>query len=475
MQRRRIGVIGLAWVMAGCADAGSDPQAATDGDGSGGADTSAGTEDGGEASAGESTGGDADARPNWHEDIAPLVATHCRSCHSDGKLAFSMDDYEDAKVWAGSMAAQTQLRLMPPWHAVETDGCTPPAPFEHDARLEQAEIDAFAAWADLGAPQGDPAKAAPLPEPPSIDLADPNVIVPMGAEITVEGDGATLDYFHCLSFDPGHDQTVYVDGLQVVPGNATILHHVLIFVDEQADSASWPDGVLHDCGGGGGIDQPRLVGGWVPGGMPIEPPEDVGIVLPAGARIVFNVHYHASPMGPESDDTTAIALRWTTTPPQWVSQLTLLGAPGLGDSVTGDFVIPAGATGHEEALRWTVPASAGNEVRLWSIGHHMHKVGVDARTTLTRAGGDTECLLQTPRWDFGWQRLYEYDRAIEDTVALAPGDSIEVRCAYDNALSNPQVVAALAEVGQSEPHDVVLGEGSLDEMCIAGVGLAARP
>ena len=26
-------------------------------------------------------------RPNWHEDIAPLVAMHCASCHTPGGLS----------------------------------------------------------------------------------------------------------------------------------------------------------------------------------------------------------------------------------------------------------------------------------------------------------------------------------------------------------------------------------------------------
>ena len=44
----------------------------------------------------------------------------------------------------------------------------------------------------------------------------------------------------------------------------------------------------------------------LPGAMPIETPTDVGIRLPAGSRLVFNVHYHAAVTGPEVDDLRAM-------------------------------------------------------------------------------------------------------------------------------------------------------------------------
>jgi len=50
-----------------------------------------------------------------------------------------------------------------------------------------------------------------------------------------------------------------------------------------------------------------------------------------------------------------------------------------------------------------------------------------------------------------------------------------VRCTYDNVLTNPGVAEMLAEVGLDAPQDVSLGEGTLDEMCLAGVGIAVRP
>ncbi|MGB1699806.1 MAG: hypothetical protein ACPHRO_07625, partial [Nannocystaceae bacterium] len=158
------------------------------------------------ATSGESEGDDGgtpDLRPNWYEDVAPLVTANCQGCHTEGGIApFSMDDYEETKPWSGYMAQQVAAKEMPPWHAVETETCTPPHPFKHDARLSEEEIQMFIDWADLGAPAGDPALAAPTPSPPDKDLEDPTVTIPMQGSVTIEATDETLDFVHCLSFDP---------------------------------------------------------------------------------------------------------------------------------------------------------------------------------------------------------------------------------------------------------------------------------
>jgi hypothetical protein len=440
-------------------------------------DASSGSSDGAST---EPTGGEA-ARPNWHQDIAPLTAAHCGACHTSGGIApFSMQTYAETRDWATVMAFDVGEESMPPWHAVETADCAPPLPWKHDARLTAEDKQLFQEWADLGAPEGDPALAAPLPPPPSLDLADPSATAIMQSGVTVEKVGATLDRFHCISLDPGNASDVFVTGMQVVPGNRKVLHHVLIYVDEQAESAGWPGGVKQDCGGGPGLSYGvPLVGAWVPGALPLEAPAAAGTPLPAGARFVFNVHYHATG-APETDDGTGLALRWTEQEPAAIAQFQLLGAPGLGDSLTGPMMIPAGAAGHVEEFEWVVSAGGmpfpdSIEARLWTAGAHMHKVGTGLRMWVEdRDTGAKTCLLGTPRYDYNWQRFYAYDAPLEQAIRLKAGDKIHVRCEYDNTMNNPGVVEALAEAGLDAPVDVQVGEGTLDEMCIGAIGVAVE-
>ncbi len=421
------------------------------------------------------------ARPNWHEDIAPLAAANCQSCHVAGGIGpFPMTTYAETQPWAPVMAASVMDATMPPWHGVETDECEPPFGFKHDARLSADEKALFQAWADAGAPEGDPKLAAPIPAPPSLDLVGATKTVLSPTAIDIPKAGGVRDYFHCLSIDPGNTETVYLDGMQVIAGNRGIVHHVLIYVDANGASASWPGGVNKDCGGGAGIaGAVQLIGGWVPGGLPIEPPADVGSEVPPGTRLIMNVHYHAETEA-QTDKGTGLALRWKTTPPKWSSLFQLIGEPGSGTSLHGSLMIPAGAKDHIEEYEYIVGSGGQTipdivDIRLWAALNHMHKVGVDMRVTLEdRDTGVETCLLQTPRWDFNWQRSYAYDTPITSAQRVRAGDKIHVRCTYDNSLDNPGVQDMLSEVGLDAPVDVHLGEGTLNEMCLTGLGVAIK-
>jgi hypothetical protein len=471
---RSFSLVSLTCLIASaCTEPSSD-----EGDGSS-ADDEAGDGDGDATDDTADTG--EELRPNWHQDVAPLVTANCIGCHVEGGIApFSMATYELAAPWASVMADDVEDGLMPPWHALETDACQPMTGYEHDARLAEDEITMLRDWADLGAPEGDPALAGPLPEPQDLDLANPTTTVTMDAQISVDVVESTRDFFHCITLDPGNDTNVFLDGLQVIPGNRAIVHHVLVYVDESAQSAGWSNGILPNCGGGSGVPNARLVTGWVPGGLPMEPPEGVGIELPAGARLVLNVHYHATGGGPETDEGTGLALRWTTQEPEYVSLFELVGAPGAGTSMTGEFLIPAGASDHVEEFEWVVSADGQSfpdtiEARLWAVGNHMHKVGVDMRVWVEdRDDGHETCLLHTPAWDFNWQRVYEYDAPIGQGLRLKAGDIVHVRCSYENTTANLALAEALEEVGENGPVDVELGEGTLDEMCLAGLGAGVK-
>lgn len=476
---RRPLVLPVLTVLALTSPLACKPDPGDDGGGSTGATSQAseGTTDAPTSTTQPTTGDTGtNVRPNWHEDIAPLVAENCRSCHYSGGIApFAMETYEETKVWAPTMALDVTTAIMPPWHAIETDECVPPFGFKHDARLTDEEKQLFVDWSTAGAPEGDPQLAAPIPETPSLDLAGANETVVMQSAVTIPAAGQVRDYFNCLSFDPGNSETVYVDGLQVIPGNRGVVHHVLLYVDPTGESASWEGGVKYGCNGGAGITgKPQLIAAWVPGSLPIEPPTDVGTELPAGTRIIMNVHYHAAPSEQE-DSGTSLAIRWKSSEPAWTARFVLVGEPGLGTPDNGEFLIPAGATDHVESYRWSVNFPDIVDVRVWAALAHMHKVGVDLKVWVEdKDSGAETCLLQTPKYDYNWQRSYAYDAPVESQFQVRGGDTVHVRCTYDNSLGNPGVQELLAEVGMDQPFDVLAGEGTLEEMCLIGLGVAIK-
>ena len=57
-------------------------------------------------------------------------------------------------------------------------------------------------------------------------------------------------------------------------------------------------------------------------------------------------------------------------------------------------------------------------------------------------------------------------RAASPQSGFRVGDTIQVRCTYDNSLDNELVSSALQQRGLTAPVDVKLGESTLDEMCL---------
>lgn len=420
------------------------------------------------------------ADPTWHADVAPLVAERCGGCHGPGLIGpFSLQTYEQAEPIADWIAAVVADGTMPPWDARRTAECPQPRPLRDDPSLSAAEIDLLARWADAGAPEGDPGTAAPLPSAITGDLDSSDIERQVEEAWTVRGDG---DSYRCFVLDPGLTETTWITGLQLVPDSLDVSHHALIWLDSSGVPASLAQDGSYDCFGSGGADGP-LIGVWVPGAAAQEYPPDSGIEAPPGAVLAVQMHYNG--VGVDTPDRPGVRLRTTTEPPPLKAQITLVGnegnaagglQPGPADAGLPRFLIPAGATGHTETIRWTVPASVG-QVGVFGVGPHMHLLGVDMKVHIERPvpyGGQppVECLVHTPTYDYHWQRLYQFDEP--DPYALPRvrgGDTLVLRCTFDNTLDNDNLAVALASEGLAEPVDVGLGAGTFDEMCLAAFGV----
>ena len=208
----------------------------------------------------------------------------------------------------------------------------------------------------------------------------------------------------------------------------------------------------------------------------------------AGSRIVLSVHYH--PTGVEErDSTTSIDFSLAPGLPTYVGMLALLGnegsaggglQPGPNDeNGVPEFRIPAGVENHTEEMLIKLDSADIPELRVFGVATHMHYVGTDMVIGVQHKNPQpeetgAECLLQTPRWDFQWQRLYSYDVDLDNVPRVRPGDSVYLKCTYNNSMSNLAVVKALGEQGLKAPQEVRLGEETLDEMCLGVFGVAGR-
>lgn len=422
--------------------------------------------------------------PTWHQDVAPIVVEHCASCHTEGNIApFALDSYGAARPMSTAIAAAVTAKNMPPWLAEDTPECTPPHPWVDDLRLSDEQIATLVAWSDAGAPEGDAATAAPLPAPPDLSVSNPDAVIPWQNAFTVQPTGK--DQFQCFVLDLPNTEPMWVDKIQLVPGNPLVDHHGLVFLaakpEEVAALPVGPDGSF-ECFNNPSVSG-YLMSTWVPGASPTEMPADVGMYVPVGAKIIVQMHYH--PSATAQEDLSQVELTWSADKPTYAGAQALLGnewrqggdgfglQPGPNDRDGAEFRIPANVSGHTETM-W-MKQSIPYDFPVFSVGTHMHYVGTDMKIEIDHAAPpsgtpDTECLIQTPRWDFNWQRTYRYDTDLATLPKIYEGDTIKLTCTYDNTLDNPFVADALADQGLSEPQDVYLGESTVEEMCLGLFG-----
>jgi hypothetical protein len=96
----------------------------------------------------------------------------------------------------------------------------------------------------------------------------------------------------------------------------------------------------------------------------------------------------------------------------------------------------------------------------------MHLRGRDISVVLDPGTARERTLLHIPAWDFHWQDVYY----LQKPVAVGPGDTVRVRCTFDNSQANQPVVGS----SRLAPRYVLWGEGTTDEMCLGMLAVAAR-
>lgn len=426
----------------------------------------------------------------FSETVEPILQQHCQTCHHTGGIApFSLVSYEDAVKNAPLVREKVLAREMPPWGAFDSPDCKMQHKLKDDLRLSDEDIAKIATWVENGTPLGDVSK-----RPPPAVFANAGLVDKTHSFVTtphvVAGSG--IDDFRCFPIDPGFTEDTWVGGSNVVPGDPTVVHHVLVFVDPNSESPALAAGdPAHDgsysCFGGPGLKAaPSLLLAWAPGVPPTYYGDDSGIKVPKGAKLVMQIHYH-----PHTDasatDQTGFELKALPGKPSFVSQILLVGNADTSDPKklihlvppsADRFLIPAGAEGHVEAMEVNIPEKIGSftfpPTNILAAGAHMHWAGVNMKIEVTRKNPtegqpEHECVLSTPKYDFNWQRGYRFDEDDVDKLPLiSPGDTIRFTCTYDNSTKNKYVVRSLAE-DHTSLHDIHLGETTRDEMCLGAI------
>jgi hypothetical protein len=404
--------------------------------------------------------------------VAPLLAEHCGACHQQGGIApFSVATYDAVEPWGAAIVDAVDSGRMPPFFATEGDECRMDLGFLDDVRVADEDRQRLREWFDAGMPEGEPGPVVALPEPDHLEA--PDAVVQLAAPYEVTGD---RDIYRCFRIEVGNTEDLWITGLEVVPDNDLVVHHVLVWndPDDQSAQRAGPDG-SYPCSGQPDIWPTELIAAWTPGGSPMRAPEGAGTLFHPGATLVANVHYHPTGTSTEVDQ-SSIALEWTDEQPEHHTTWYLVDIPFGAQPKDGQFLIPGGESHHVETVTLDIPTLVPWDLEVFAITPHMHYLGTEMLVTLRPGDArDDQCLIHTPNYRFDFQTSYVYDPATGALPVIRAGDAVDVRCTYDNSRSNPFLPLQLEAAGQSEPQDVWWGEETSDEMCMAMVGLVIPP
>jgi hypothetical protein len=350
------------------------------------------------------------------DHVAPIFYKHCADCHRPGEVApFSLLTYEDASSWKNMIKEVVGNNRMPPWHADPKHG-----KFANDRSLSESERSMLIQWADAGAP---PAKqVVPVPQFRSGWTIKTDVILKMAEPFAVPAEGV-LDYQE-FALDPGFKKDTWIQGIEVRPSNAAIVHHVNVFVRPKN---SEKESVYYNS------MQDLFFVVMVPGNTKTIWPEGIAKVIPADWDIVIAVHYQ--PNGSAASDQTSVAL-------QLAEPSTIRKQIATRAILASNFVLPANEV-TEMSNTWTLE----DDYTIHALMPHMHLRGKSMRVE-----ADGEVLLNVPQFDFNWQHRY----VLAEPKQLKKGTVIVCTAVYDNTAANPN---------NPDPSvDVRDGRQSSDEM-----------
>ena len=342
----------------------------------------------------------------YAEQVSRILQSRCVSCHRPGEIGpMDLGNYDDASAWADMIVEVVDEGRMPPWHASESFGS-----FKNDRRMPAEEIAAIKNWARAGATRGDASKEpAPLKFVEGWQLPrQPDLVVPMSNKPYDVPERGEVKYQYFVA-DPHLTQDTWVNGMEIVPGNPSVVHHILVFLREKGNNQR----------GGLGAERGFLVG-YVPGTRVEAMAEGMAKLIPANSELVFQIHY--TPNGTAQTDLSKVGF-------MIADAKTITHEVQTTSSVQPNFRIPP------RDGNYKVTAMQPEELPncdLLSMSPHMHVRGKAFRYTAVYPDGNREVLLDVPHYDFNWQTEYR----LSEKKKMPNGTRIFCEAAFDNSTSN---------------------------------------
>lgn len=373
--------------------------------------------------------GEPSSAVTFNRDIAPILNRHCVECHRQDEIApMALTDYHEVVGWGQMILEVIDQKRMPPWHADPAVGHFLGArtfPAEGRNTIEQ--------WINSGMPEG---AADDLPDSPQwaggwhfADSPDEEFEMPRSFAVPSEG---TVEYQYFV-VDPSWKEDVWVRAAQVLPGDASVVHHCIVFVRP-------PDG--------SGLTGTGWLGAYVPGQRTFELPPGHARQIPAGSKFVFQMHY--TPNGHATNDRSKLGI-WK------LDQKEVTHRVATQIAIEHRFEIPPNTSDHKVTMNFS---GFPKQSKMLGLTPHMHLRGKAFRAAAEFDNGKRQPLLNVPAYDFNWQHWY----AFHQPVSLDNVSSLKFEVTFDNSHGNP--------TNPNPKEYVSWGDQTWEEMAVAFFDIA---
>ncbi|MSO34902.1 MAG: hypothetical protein EXQ50_08040 [Acidobacteria bacterium] len=397
--------------------------------------------------------------PTFSKDIAPILQNKCQECHQPNSIApMSLITFAESRPWARSIKNRVSTRQMPPWHIDPSVGVQK---FKNDMSLTQKEIDTIVAWADAGAPQGDP-KDMPAAKQLRADnewkgvqdgFGQPDLVVRSTAyKMPAKGQDV---WYRPMSEIPITEPR-WVKMVEIRPTNMKarkVVHHSIAYqVLSPENVASVNTGTANGPAAAATPEdlvnrRPQLMEWAIGKGYDLFTPGTGKMIMP-GEKLSWDQHLHAS--GEEVEAGSEIALWLYPKGQEPTKRSYLIGFTGL--QRRGFLDIAPNSISHTEGF--TV---LKENTLITNFQPHFHLRGKAMEVKAILPDGSTEVVSYVGKFNFNWMTNYIY--ADDAAPAFPKGTIIQVSAWYDNTKANPN---------NPDPDQWVgYGDRTVDEMAHA--------
>jgi peroxiredoxin/mono/diheme cytochrome c family protein len=350
-----------------------------------------------------------DGAVTWSKQVSRIVQKNCQECHRPGQIGpMALLTYDDALAWADSIREVVSENRMPPWHADPRYG-----KFRNDRSLPPEDRKTLLTWLDQGTPRGDPKDLPPerrYPEGWTIGKPDLIFTLPKPVPVPAEAPPGGIPYQY-YTIQTNFTEDRWVERAEAKAGAPAVVHHVVVFIVPRGETFR-PDG------------PGSVLCGTAPGDLPMMLEPGFAKKIPAGARLVIQMHY--TPNGKAVVDQSSVGMIFAKEPPR---HRVLTRPIHPGSFILRVDHIPAGADNYKIEVTHTFRQDSH------IIGYmpHMHLRGKDFLYEATYPDGKTETLLSVPHYQFGWQNMYR----CAEPVAMPKGTKLRCVAHFDNSAKNP--------------------------------------